>query len=516
MPPPTRRHQRGHAACRATPTRRHHRAHVVSAVPPRSRRQGTPCIAADLFARAHQFVVGAPCIAPHAAPIDRGRGHHGTRTLRAAAPHHRTPSSITRRPAPMQRAGLMARRPSMQRAGTGALRATHGGCCKTRPSAVFEHDPGGKVLTGHPLRRWHIFRGVRFWKFCDSLHASPLPPPATSCPNLATSCLCGDATITQPGHGATSVVMRPAARRQPGAITVPMLCPRCRHAHGARARPASRRTSSRERTNSSWARPASRRTRHQSIADAAITARERFVLPRRTTARLPASHDGPHQCSARASWHAARPCGVRVQGPYGRRMRRPCALRRHASDVTQPLWRRCRLQPGTTTAFGHHHAATNTAPPAWSCGLQSDANPAPSPCPCCVRGAATLTAPGHVPAQRSPAATRRLIGGARPSRHALHERFLLPRGTTARPASSRDAAHQCRARLPQTTAGSASSRNAPHRCGARASWHATHQCSVRVQRPYGRRMEAVAELPKTGTSKNVPLTERVSRKDFFA
>ena len=471
MPPPTRRHQRGHAARSATPTRHHHRAHVASAVPPPSRNQGTPCIAAHLFAPAHQFVVATPYIAAHAAPIDRGRGHHGTRTLRAAAPHHRTPSSITRRPAPMQRAGLMARRPSMQRAGTGALRATH---------------------------------------------ASPLPPPATSCPNLATSCLCGDATITQPGHGATSVVMRPAARRQPGAITVPMLCPRCRHAHGARARPASRRTSSRERTNSSWARPASRRTRHQSIADAAITARERFVLPRRTTARLPASHDGPHQCSARASWHAARPCGVRVQGPYGRRMRRPCALRRHASDVTQPLWRRCRLQPGTTTAFGHHHAATNTAPPAWSCGLQSDANPAPSPCPCCVRGAATLTAPGHVPAQRSPAATRRLIGGARPSRHALHERFLLPRGTTARPASSRDAAHQCRARLPQTTAGSASSRNAPHRCGARASWHATHQCSVRVQRPYGRRMEAVAELPKTGTSKNVPLTERVSRKDFFA
>ena len=54
--------------------------------------------------------------------------------------------------------------------------ATHGGCCKTRPSAVFEHDPREKILTRNRLRRWHIFRGARFWKFCDSLHASPLPP----------------------------------------------------------------------------------------------------------------------------------------------------------------------------------------------------------------------------------------------------------------------------------------------------------------------------------------------------
>ena len=57
-----------------------------------------------------------------------------------------------------------------------------------------------------------------------------------------------------------------------------------------------------------------------------------------------------------------------------------------------------------------------------------------------------------------------------------------------------------------------------HQCIERAAapWHTLHLCIVRAYGPYGRRMEAVAELPKTGTSKNVPPTERVSCKDFFA
>ena len=46
--------------------------------------------------------------------------------------------------------------------------------------------------------------------------------------------------------------------------------------------------------------------------------------------------------------------------------------------------------------------------------------------------------------------------------------------------------------------------------------HTRQQCIVWVSGPYGRRMEAVAELQKRGTSKNVPPTQWVSCKDFFA
>ena len=113
---------------------------------------------------------------------------HGPRTTARAAPPHALRHHRTR-----------------PQCGVGA---THGGCCKTRPSAVFEHDPREKILTRNRLRRWHIFRGARFWKFCDSLHASPMWP--------ARSPLNGEA-IAAGGchhhHGATTVAKRRATRR---------------------------------------------------------------------------------------------------------------------------------------------------------------------------------------------------------------------------------------------------------------------------------------------------------------
>ena len=63
------------------------------------------------------------------------------------------------------------------RGGTKSQRtwATHGGCCKTRPSAVWEADSGEKIRATNRFGMWHIFRGASFRRFCNSLHASPLP-----------------------------------------------------------------------------------------------------------------------------------------------------------------------------------------------------------------------------------------------------------------------------------------------------------------------------------------------------
>ena len=106
-----------------------------------------------------------------------------------ALPDHPRPSPPSRS---CQRAAIApcpASRHSLHQCGVGA---THGGCCKTSPSAVFEHDLREKILTRNPLRQWHIFRGARFWKFCDSLHASPMSP--------ATSRLHGDAIAIRSRH----------------------------------------------------------------------------------------------------------------------------------------------------------------------------------------------------------------------------------------------------------------------------------------------------------------------------
>ena len=65
---------------------------------------------------------------------------------------------------------------------------------RTNPSCAGRHRsaPG---ITAHPAPMYRA--GLRaLW----ATHASPLPRPATSCPNLATSCLRADAPTTARGH----------------------------------------------------------------------------------------------------------------------------------------------------------------------------------------------------------------------------------------------------------------------------------------------------------------------------
>ena len=100
-------------------------------------------------------------------PSPRRHHHHGAAITAHAPPMH--PPALAPRHTPHRRThGPITARPQC---GVGA---THGGCRNTWPIVVLEADPQENILRGNRLRRWHIVRGARFWRFCHSLCNVPL------------------------------------------------------------------------------------------------------------------------------------------------------------------------------------------------------------------------------------------------------------------------------------------------------------------------------------------------------
>ena len=138
------------------------------------------------------------------------RRHHGAVVASTAPPAPTRPPPSRHASMPLTGCCTTAQISPMQRASLRARWATHGGCCNSRPVAVCEADFREKTPAGNCFGMWHVFLGARFWRFCNSLHASPLPRSVTPCatferrpatwarraPTLATRCR----RVTPPPH----------------------------------------------------------------------------------------------------------------------------------------------------------------------------------------------------------------------------------------------------------------------------------------------------------------------------